>query len=144
MAGFKLFREVLRSEDSEVVLESAAAPGLAKITYRSGQWSEAPEFLACAGYGPTYFDTEEEAVHLGQLLLPVTKGSLEVWRVEAENILEPLPPPLVALLLAEGIAGPSGKEWERPEHMRMAMRVMPTECVYVLIPPTGQPIHRTN
>lgn len=135
MAGFKLFREVSRSGDSEVILESVAAPGLAKITYKSGQWSEAPEFLASAGYGPTFYEDEERAVAFGQQLLPITKGYLEVWRVESDGVLEPLPPSLVALWLADGVASPSGKEWEDPVHTRMAMRVMPTECVYVLIPP---------
>ena len=64
-------------------LTSYAAAGAAEVVYEPGQWVEAPEYMASAGYHLLVFDTLKQA-------LSFTRGA-PVWEAECMEEITELP-----------------------------------------------------
>lgn len=110
----KVYKAVLRKQEK---LVSLYAEGAAEVCYEPGRWAIAPAWLAEKGYHLFAF------VDLSSLtrFIPNKVRYVEVWEAEADEIIQPLPPPLVPHSLKIGkIERDPGKY---PEGTIMAKRL---------------------
>ena len=86
---------------------SAIADGAACVEYKPDKWAETPKWLAEKGYYLTAFRDLESARNF-------VFGDTEIWKAEAEGIIEELPPLLtfsklrLRLFLREAFDWPFG------------------------------------
>lgn len=93
---------------SNGTLVSCLAAGKARVVYKPGEWTEAPEWLSKEGYNLTSFISFETAWRFAK---DYPNKHFEIWEAEAEDITTALPPKLKLTWLEFGEMLESSSAW---------------------------------